>query len=696
MRKAGFVICNGIHCYGEIAQLNKKKANKPWTPIFEAFSNSWESVSEFFGDRNPVNETPRITLEFKYKKNESNNTEPELNSITISDNGRGFDEVSYKRFINLRDGRKGRLNKGTGRLQYLRYFSKIQIESSYSDDSNSFRKCEFIFSDAKEFLDRNSFIKVVSDEKIDKPTLHTSVHFLYPKIKRTEYADIDVEKLKDIIIRHYLVHFYRHREHFPSIQIIKYVNDNVLDNINISETDIPSPKRSSQFKMQYLLSPVKPCDEIATFYLHTFEYNDNVQPKNILQISTNGGAAGGLSFSCMKESDSFFGKRYMFVLESDYFDSKCEGDERGVLVFPSFDRRTNQGELFPVLIPVEDIEDRVNEQILNDNEVIREKFEQVKRDVDNLRKKFLLDPETIRGLKFNANDSEEQMLSRIYQADAKIEAKRDATISSIWTELDTLMPSDKNYIERLEALSQKLTSTTTFESRVTLASYVARRKIVLELFEKLIRDNVLETELHNLIMQKHASNTSNSELWIFSEDYLCYSGVSEFRFDKMKINGECIFKSKSKLTDEEINWISSLDLNRSTHRPDILLFPSEGKAIIIEFKEPKRNLSECLGQIERYAGYILNMTTDQHKFKQFYGYLIGEKIDNKDLLMTDSDYIESEQGESWYRPPKKVPGFFGHENGSIYSEVLKYSTLLNRAKVRNKAFQDRLFPSNDD
>jgi hypothetical protein len=125
-------------------------------------------------------------------------------------------------------------------------------------------------------------------------------------------------------------------------------------------------------------------------------------------------------------------------------------------------------------------------------------------------------------------------------------------------------------------------------------------------------------------------------------------------------------------------------------RPDILLFPSEGKCIIIEFKALDEDASRYIGQIDAYAALIRNFSIDEIQITTFYGYLIGESIEDFDVRGTNHRMEVSYNFDYWFRPSENVPGFYGRSNGSIYLEVIKYSTLLNRAKERNKIFMKKL------
>ncbi|GHV92372.1 hypothetical protein AGMMS50268_28750 [Spirochaetia bacterium] len=128
-----------------------------------------------------------------------------------------------------------------------------------------------------------------------------------------------------------------------------------------------------------------------------------------------------------------------------------------------------------------------------------------------------------------------------------------------------------------------------------------------------------------------------------------------------------------------------------SRRPDVLLFPDEGKCIIVEFKAPDVDVTKHLAQIDQYATLILNYTEDKYLFNTFYGYLIGEAIERRDVLGVVSTWEEAQHFKYFLRPSAKVNSFDASRgNGSIYTEIIKYSTLLERAKLRNKIFIDKL------
>ena len=311
---------------------------------------------------------------------------------------------------------------------------------------------------------------------------------------------------------------------------------------------------------------------------------------------------------------------------------------------------------------------------------------------------LLLDDETAKDIKISINDSESEILKKFYEAEAKKEATIDASIKESIDRLDVLNPASENYYEELEKEIQHLVKAIPQQNKITLTHYVARRKIVLELFKKILYKetkiqktagrNIDEKLLHNLIFQQSQSNPENSDLWLVNEDFIYFKGTSEDQIKDIEIDGIKLLRSDLNAEEEEFRL--SLGENRYDKRPDILLFPLENKCIIIEFKNPNVNVSDHLNQISNYASLIWNFSEKQFKINTFYGYLIGEKINSFDVRSYDGDFNEAYNFDYLFRPLKKIPGFFVSGDASLYTEVIKYSTLLDRATKRNDIYIKKL------
>ena len=198
-----------------------------------------------------------------------------------------------------------------------------------------------------------------------------------------------------------------------------------------------------------------------------------------------------------------------------------------------------------------------------------------------------------------------------------------------------------------------------------------------------------EKLIHNLIFKQHMENPLDSDLWLINEEYMYFNGSSETQLSKVTLNGEKVFREE--FSEEEERYLNSLGENRKKMRTDVLLFPSEGKCVIIEFKNPDVNVSDCLNQINKYAYFLRNFTKQEFKFLTFYGYLIGESVENRDVRSCDGDFKTAPNLDYIFRPNKTIPDESGsNQDGTLYMEVIKYSVLKARAELRNKMFIDKL------
>jgi hypothetical protein len=141
---------------------------------------------------------------------------------------------------------------------------------------------------------------------------------------------------------------------------------------------------------------------------------------------------------------------------------------------------------------------------------------------------FLLDPRILSSLdkKIGINDSDDSILKKVYEADAKAMAEGDAKIKRQMKELLELNPANDDYNNKLGEQVDALVQAIPLQNRTALTRYVARRKLVLELFGKIIEEQLAiqqtdkksidEKLLHNLIFQQSSNNPGESDLWLIS------------------------------------------------------------------------------------------------------------------------------------------------------------------------------------
>jgi len=351
-------------------------------------------------------------------------------------------------------------------------------------------------------------------------------------------------------------------------------------------------------------------------------------------------------------------------------------------------------------IILDQLEMEINGCIYNLYPQIEKMQEKHQLDLKHLKEMFLLPEDLDSEIEISINDSDKKILEKFYTAEAKKKAELNSNLKVSIDKLNHLDTTSDDYLNTLDEEINKIVRVIPQQNKAELTHYVARRKLVLELFS-LILDKKLSVQndgsrnndealLHNLIFQQSSTTPDKSDLWIINEDFIYFQGVSEFKLSEIKFKGENIIRQD--LNKEEEEFIKSLGQNRLHKRPDILLFPQESKCIIIEFKNPEVSVAEHLTQINNYSTILRNFAIPELKLTTFYGYLIGEKIEANDVRAHDADFKNAYNFDYVFRPAKTIAGMFKNEgkDGSLYTEVIKYSTLLERAKNRNNIFIEKL------
>lgn len=704
MIKTGFIKAFGIDYRGTLPKI--RKSEKKLQPVFEALTNSLEALSI----KGQQAENQKITIRVFFVKDLFSEEDKKCNFIAfqIEDNGIGFNDKEFERAIALNDNRKGFSNKGTGRVQFIHFFNKTKITSIFQDEVSSTKYYKRVLEMSKmiTFLNENSIINHISTEQISADETSTTLTLTEP-INNNDlkyYSQLNIDDLKSEILNQFLIYFCDNRKKLPKIKLEFWRDNELEEERQILENDIPKINYETNISIPYreVTSDGKDTKishlESEVFNLKTFNIEATELSNKEILLTSKGQKATSLKLKCLASSDKINNKRYLFLLSGEYIDSK-DSDTRGNIKIPTIEEfRKNSNELFSTkAIVIEDLENQTNKVIEDYYSEIKKKNQDKHRNIEKLKNMFLLNEETLNGLNINLNETDDQILKKVYESDIKIIAKRDAEIKNQIEKIEKLDTSSEDYKVELEESIIRLVKTIPLQNRSALTHYVARRKLVLDLFDKILNKQldilkeggrIDENIMHNLIFQQSSDNPSDSDLWIINEEFIYFNGFSEYKLKNVEVNGKKLFSSE--FTKEEEAFLNSLGKRRLDRRPDILLFPEDGKCVIIELKAPDIDVSDHLSQINKYASLIRNYTNTDFQITRFYGFLLGENIEAKDVLGAVSSFEISPNFNYLYQPSQKVIDFSGKLNGSIYTEVIKYSTLLKRAKLRNKVFIDKL------
>lgn len=692
--------------YQSMMKRQIKKHSSYLQPLFEAFSNSLESkgVSE-------------IEVAIACSKTLAKDVH-DFYSLHITDNGIGFNEENFMRFVTLFDDTKGYNNFGTGRIQFLHYFKNTQIRSVYKKDGQKHLRIIVLSNDFYE-LHRTSIL--TSDEIVpDDTQVQTTVSFFYfnSESDKANFQQLTTETLRHEILTHYLSKFCLNRNEMPTIYINQYVNE-VVDNsasVSITSEDIPEPEFQKDIEISYstISSDGKSVQLLSgkkeIFTIQSFALPYDVISKNDVRLTSKGESveSSKFDFNLVREAPRLSDQSYLLFLISSKYLTDHDQDERGKLRLQTRkEYLANHGLFSEPEIVIDDIQEQVVNKIVDRYPLVREAKEQYDLDLENMADMFSLQMDEIKQIGVKVGESPESILRRLHEYNGAIAAKKEAQVKALYDSLEELTPGDKNFNRSFNSKVKSLTTLLPELVRTNLSGYIARRKLVLLIFRKAIEKQLScqkqikpktaraekkaliqhEKFLHNIFFSQHSTNPRESNLWLLSDEFIHFSGVSEKRLVDIQFNGESVLRDD--LTDEERETLKHFEHNDLTSRPDILLFPEEHKCVIIEFKSPDVELLNQVEQICSYASVIREFSKPKFDITTFYAYLIGEKLDFESFRRRNPEFKQSYYFNYLFHPNKPVYGG-KRPDGSMYLEILQFSTLLERATARNKVFLDHI------
>lgn len=673
-------------------------------PFFEAISNSLEAT---LGSNDTITVRLQLrttTIPDKYS----------FLSLEIEDTGIGFNDVNFERLQRLYDETKNCNNFGTGRIQYLHFFDKTDIHSIYEKDGRKYLRR--IVLSLNFYPSHNGVIWYSDAKEVDyNQPCGTSVSFFYPLKDEDEekYNELTVDDIYEKIYIHYLSRFCINKDNLQKIKIETYINE-VKDNEKcreINSEDIPVADLNSSFSLKYQLydkdkkSFVDTKDE-ETFNILTYLLSGRIQKKNEIKLTSKNETVDAVNFdfSFLDKSSKIDEKYMLCLVSSDYF-TRQDSDIRGRLRLKTKADLLKAYDLYEIQeahIFIDSIQQEVVKKIVSKYPEIKKVKEDYEQELEHLIDLFGLDRNVIAKIGYRYGENTASFLRRYKEYNAEIAANKEASMSYAIDSLRKLNPLDSNFKDKFNRKVREITKMISEKNRADVTNYLVSRKAAITMFEFILKkqlESQVEREkskqknrekiIHDLLFKQRSTNTFESNLWILNEDFIHYRGISECQLRNVKIEGELFLRDD--LTEQEKEKLNAYNHDQLGKRTDILLFPEEHKCIIIELKSATADVTKFLNQVVDYAGLIRQYAKEKFEITNFYAYLIGESFDFEAIVNANPNFIESPYLDYVYIPDQKVNGGRHREKGTMYFEVLKYSSLLNRAKIRNSIFIDKLF-----
>jgi hypothetical protein len=698
------------------------KSKDIFSPIKEALTNSFDAITQ----RQNINVdfTPAIfaSVHFKTSKNALKETIHSLDFISIEDNGVGFTSENIDRFKKLATSNFCR-------------FEEISIDS--------------IFYENKKWSELNAIWKITNDynekqidttNQIDTKTIVKMSKFYGDD---TEYDFFyrylgNIEELKNDILKHFLLRIWLGFANNLTLTIQIFVDKDKQGEFTFNKSNIPSPDKEekilinteqaqiitdktdkNKIQVEWITTETK--NELT---IHRFKLPSKDIDENGIYMCSKDIVVEPFVFPAIKRKDSNFnGYRYLTSIKGDIFDNNVN-QTVDKFNFPSkkaieADLKSCKTSLHNpnnTFIFWDEIKDKVGRGLSKIYEDVDGLKENRDKDIDELAKQFGIALDVAKESNIAFNDTPEEATEKLFITQAKRFAKQNYEIRKTYEEIKSLEIQDLNptdeqqYIEKLNKLSQKLSEQIPQQNKEELALYIIRRKMVVDLLKLALNNNLTiqkkyeeekdqgknvrmdkEGIIHDIIFKRRKKGIPN-DLWILNEEFVHFEGCSDIALDKIEIEGEKLLQDN--LTIEEA--LKNAGIQKETYlrqRPDIFLFPEEGKCILIEFKATDIDVSAHCDQIQKYAKLIANYS--RKNITQFFGFLIGETIDEVNI---PDRYNKVPYGNYWVYPdePIKTIDSARTTKAHIYQEIIPLSELAKRANIRNKSFADKLGLKNED
>lgn len=649
-----------IHSF--VGRLRNFKAPKDsLTPLFEAISNSIQSIDEGSVDKGEIN----ITINRSSSNLVEGPTAP-IFSISITDNGTGFNNQnfdSFKTFDSLYKLSHG--GKGIGRLNWLKVFDKVSVDSIYETlEGNKYISFDF---------SANEGIHNV----VEKPTVSnrfTSITLISVKNEYKKKMEIQFNELIDRLI-----------EHFTSFLVIGSQTKILLieGNKSVSINDY--------FKNEKFVKDDSQDIEIEgnKFEIkHVFMKSSHYGSHKIF-ICAHKRVVKAINIPSVEDLPSSFSIEnqkaiYQCFVSSELLD-KDVNQERSEFNSISFEKNDNEN-FFAEKTILETILKSVSIYLDKHLEPIKiEKMELLKAYVDETAPMY-------RYLFKNNRDDLERISYSVVKSknkekiDVELYKIRYKQMTNSLKKLNELDEIDQVTDESLNSLIESFTD----EAKSELAGYILKRKHVLELLGKMIRyeDSAKyfkEQKLHRLFFPMKSDDIkidyNQHNLWLIDERLAySYSFFSDIPIRK-------IFKDSESKQRPDGLFLDAVAMTDST----------TGKAtnvIIVEFKRPGRDdytyTDNPFIQVFQYIDEIRGKTNKGQNGDiiaidsntKFVAYIIADITNSLLQLFKQYSIYPASDGESYFG---LVPQY------NLYIEITPYKTVIDNSEKRNKVFFDKLF-----
>ncbi len=633
--------------------------NDVWFPLYEAVVNSYQSIQE----KGNIN-TGNIAIKISRKPTVLMDEIGDVDTIEIIDNGIGFDDKNYDAFLTSDTDNKIAIGgKGVGRLTWAKVFTSAKITSIYLKDEK-FMTRDFVFSDEG--------IRDHKNEEARNDIVESGTQIKLRNMKQ-EYSENTKLNLKDI-----------------AQELMRHISVYLINNEGVKVDLIESKTKETinlnyEFFNKYILkleSQELYIEEERFNIRHIFSVNKLTKKTNIAYFCAQNRVVESVELDKhieLPETYLIEGKElyYSCYITSKYLDNDVSSER---LAFNNFIYENKDKAGFAGLNGYKRINELISNYLFSDIKKITD----IK--VKNI-KTFINDEQPQFGYLYHRQDTRDRLNNIPYNITSdrsKLYAELRKIDNEIYADTRKKVENDEVTEEQIKLVVDTIENT----SKSSLAEYIVRRKLLIELLEsklgttndKYERESTMHKILFPMGEKLDTIDYDSHNLWLIDER-LSYS-----------YNG---------FSDIPLRQIAKVD---SSDRPDLLLInsftnetnkneTSVDSITIVEIKRPGRDNFNEGSPENQIIKYIKKLKKDQ-QIKGYnnnvYGlapnvlftcYVIGDLTREMKEKLEDSDFDTIDNGNKYFKY---------HDNHNAYFEFISFNKLVKDAKLRNKIFNKKL------
>lgn len=693
-----------------------RKSSRPLAAVFEAITNGLEAIVDRQESEKP--EPGQITVRLFYTGLIPDETKT-LERIEISDNGIGFNEENYERFKAFLDGSKGHNNRGSGRVQFLHFAERTEVTSYYRKNGKVFKR-SFVCN-PRSFMGE----PVVDEEANSTDPIGSRIamsNLRHDDGTRRFFSSLSLADFRCALNRQYLLRMYLAKRQdaalAPSFTIEFHVNKNQHEVDTWTVRDISEPV-NGDITVPYVKIRDAKADDIEWLPVRQhvvklrwahFKLSESDLSENGVFLCSKQIAVQPLRFPALKKAEVVDGSHYLTAIYGDaldHADHVTHDVDRFTLPTRAEVERTVHDLWFDPTkeyLFFEDVKQAVEDALPNIYADLFQRKESQKKNIEALAKQNGIPVDIAHSAKIGPSDTEKQIVEKIFKKHAEVLAEQNTKIKSVFDSLDQLVPTSENYQADLRKKSEELLRLIPEQNKQELSRYVIRREMVVKVLKLILDQKIVaptkppkkkkaaatkpredrEGLIHDLLIKRRTNGGAGSnDLWVLNEEFVHFEACSEVEIDRIEDS------KGNKLLRPIPDAIKSQYKLKPERRPDIFVHVDDSQCILVELKAPDVDLSEYLHQLPRYCSLIGNFSVKP--LTRFYCYLIGEEFADNDVSY---DFRRTVHGDYVRRHDVTIMSCEeGHQNkeiGSAHMEIIKLSSIHDRARRRNRSFAERL------